>query len=193
MFYLMVLAVVSRGTKTVGDMALTAVTTLYITVGFSSIILLRDLRSGENDIGLWLFALVFVGAWIPDGAGYFVGRAIGKHKLIPDVSPKKTVEGAVGGVVFGGISFVVCGLIADITGTAEPLYIQLAVTGLVVAVVSIFGDLIASLIKRQYGIKDYGKLFPGHGGVMDRFDSIIAIAPFLMIVCSHPEFFALFL
>ncbi len=187
-FYLMAIAVVSKGTKSISDMMLTAVTTLYITVGFSSMILLRDV---EN-IGIWMFALVFVGAWVPDGAGYFCGRAFGKHKLIPDVSPKKTVEGAIGGVIFGSLAFVVCGVIAGATGAAEPQYIQLAVTGLIIAVVSIFGDLIASLIKRQYGIKDYGKLFPGHGGVMDRFDSIIAIAPFLMMVCSHPDIFTLF-
>ncbi len=187
-FYLMAIAVVSKGTKSISDMMLTAVTTLYITVGFSSMILLRDIES----IGIWMFALVFVGAWVPDGAGYFCGRAFGKHKLIPDVSPKKTVEGAIGGVFFGGVAFVVCGVIAGATNAAEPQYIQLAITGLVIAVVSIFGDLIASLIKRQYGIKDYGKLFPGHGGVMDRFDSILAIAPFLMMVCSHPDIFALF-
>lgn len=187
-FYMMAIAVVSKGTKSISDMMLTAVTTLYITVGFSSMILLRDVER----IGIWMFALVFIGAWIPDGAGYFCGRAFGKHKLIPDVSPKKTVEGAIGGVIFGGIAFVVCGLIAGVVGAAEPQYFQLAITGLVIAVVSIFGDLIASLIKRQYGIKDYGKLFPGHGGVMDRFDSIIAIAPFLMMVCSHPDIFTLF-
>ncbi len=190
-FYLMCLAVVSKGTKTMSDMTLAAVMTLYITVGFASMVLLRDMRSGENDVGAWLFALVFIGAWIPDSAAYFVGRAFGRHKLIPDVSPKKTVEGAIGGVIFGGVAFVVTGLIASKTVGFEPHYISLAAAGIVVAVVSIFGDLIASLIKRQYGIKDYGKIFPGHGGVMDRFDSIMAIAPFLMMVCSHPDIFAL--
>ncbi len=190
-FYLMCVAVVSKGTKTIGDMALAAVMTLYITVGFTSLIVLRDVRSGENDIGAWLFTLVLVGAWIPDSAAYFVGRAFGKHKLIPDVSPKKTVEGAIGGVIFGGIAFVVTGFIASRAVGFEPHYLQLALAGLVVAVVSIFGDLIASLVKRQYGIKDYGKIFPGHGGVMDRFDSIIAIAPVLMLACSHPDIFSL--
>lgn len=190
-FYLMCIAVVSKGTKTMADMTLAAVMTLYITIGFASMVMLRDIRSGENDVGAWLFALVFIGAWIPDSAAYFVGRALGKHKLIPDVSPKKTVEGAIGGVIFGGIAFVVTGLIANSVAHFESHYISLAVTGVVVAVVSIFGDLIASLIKRQYGIKDYGELFPGHGGVMDRFDSIIAIAPFLMMLCSHPDIFAL--
>ena len=190
-FYLMCIAVVSKGAKTMADMTLTAVMTLYITVGFASMIMLRDMRSGENDVGAWLFALVFVGAWIPDSAAYFVGRAFGKHKLIPDVSPKKTVEGAVGGIIFGGIAFAAVGLIASRTVGFEPRYVSLAVAGVAIAIVSIFGDLIASLIKRQYGIKDYGKLFPGHGGVMDRFDSILAIAPFLMMACSHPDIFAL--
>lgn len=192
MFYLMSLAVVSKGTKPIGDMALTAATSIYITVGFASMIMLRDMNYNENNIGFYLFILIFIGAWVPDGAGYFCGRAFGKHKLIPDVSPKKTVEGAIGGVVFGGLSFVAFGAIVDATLALEPSYISLAVTGCVVAVVSIFGDLIASLIKRQYGIKDYGKLFPGHGGVMDRFDSIIAIAPFLLMICSHPDIFKLF-
>ncbi len=192
MFYLLCLAVVSKGTKALGDMALCAVTTIYITAGFTSMILLRDVSLGDADLGIYMFVLVFIGAWVPDAAGYFCGRAFGKHKLIPDVSPKKTVEGAVGGVIFGGIAFALLGFIASLAGVAEPKYISLAVTGVVVAIISIFGDLIASLIKRQYGIKDYGKLFPGHGGVMDRFDSILAIAPFLMMICSHPEIFSLF-
>ncbi len=191
MFYLMCLSVVSKGEKSIGSMALTAVMVFYIIIGFSSMVVLRDLRSGENDVGAWLFALVLVGAWVPDSAAYFVGKAFGKHKLIPDVSPKKTVEGAIGGVVFGGIAFAVTGLIANLTVGFRPHYVSLALVGLVVAVVSIFGDLIASLVKRQYGIKDYGKIFPGHGGVMDRFDSIVAIAPFLMIATSHPDIFAL--
>lgn len=191
LFYLMCISVVSKGTKSIGETVLAAVMTLYITVGFASMILLRDMRSGANDIGVWLFALVLVGAWIPDSAAYFVGRAFGKHKLIPDVSPKKTVEGAIGGIIFGGIAFALCGLIAKLTLNVQPSYIPLALTGIVIAVVSIFGDLIASLIKRQYGIKDYGKIFPGHGGVMDRFDSILAIAPFLLMICSHPDIFAI--
>ena len=192
MFYLMSLAVVSKGTMTIGDMTLTAATSMYITVGFSSMVMLRDMSYNENNFGFYLFMLIFIGAWVPDCAGYFCGRAFGRHKLIPDVSPKKTVEGAVGGVIFGGISFAAFGAVISAANLGEPRYLSLALTGCVVAVVSIFGDLIASLIKRQYGIKDYGKLFPGHGGVMDRFDSIIAISPFLLMICSHPDIFRLF-
>ncbi len=187
-FVMLCTSVFSHGKLDVADTALAAATTVYTTVGFVSLVMLRSLTDGVNDkYGICLFVLVFVGAWIPDGAGYFGGRAFGKHKLIPDVSPKKTVEGAVFGVVFGGISFVLAGLVFDLLGFGTPNYIALAVSGIVIAVISIFGDLIASLIKRKYGVKDYGKLFPGHGGVMDRFDSIIAISPFLYLICCEPS------
>lgn len=184
-FYLMCLAVVSKGKRDVSDMTAVAVAVSYITVGFTSLVILRDMTSvGSGDYGLCLFILVFVGAWMPDIGGYFGGRAFGRHKLIPDVSPKKTVEGAITGVIFGGASFAAAGLIFDLLGMGAPNYIALVPIGLFSAVVSIFGDLIASLIKRKYGIKDYGKLFPGHGGVMDRFDSVIATAPFILIMFS---------
>ncbi len=192
MFYLMSLAVVSKGTKTIADMSLTLATTLYICIGFSSIVMLHDINYGDTAHGRYMYILIFVGAWIPDIAAYFCGRFFGRHKLIPDVSPKKTVEGAIGGIIAGGLSFVLFGVVIDKLGLGHAKYFELAVAGVVIAVVSIFGDLVASLIKRQYGIKDYGKVFPGHGGVLDRFDSIIAISPFLLMICSHPEIFSLF-
>ena len=187
MYYLLCNSVVSKGKLCVLDASLVFLTTLYITVGFTSIVLLRDLPHGNL-----LILLVFIGAWVTDGAAYFVGRALGKHKLIPDVSPKKTIEGAVGGSVFCAISFVLFGLAAGKVTTSSANVIEMLIAGLIISVISQFGDLIASLIKRHYGIKDYGKLFPGHGGVMDRFDSIIAIAPFLLMICAYPEIFALF-
>jgi len=186
-YYMLALAVVSKGKKPIGEMALACLMTLYIIFGFNSILVLRDFPSG-----FYYFVIVFAAPWVSDAAGYFVGRALGKHKLIPDVSPKKTVEGAVGGVVFCAVCMVVVGLIAQFASGLTPNYIGLAIAGLFLAVISIFGDLIASLIKRHYEIKDYGNLFPGHGGVMDRFDSIIATAPFVLILCSHPEIFTLF-
>lgn len=187
MYYLMCISVVSKGKLCILDSALVFMTTLYITVGFTSIVLLRDLPHGNL-----LILLVFIGAWVTDGAAYFVGRALGKHKLIPDVSPKKTIEGAIGGSVFCAISFVIFGFAAGKITTSSANLIEMIIAGLAISVISQFGDLIASLIKRHYGIKDYGKLFPGHGGVMDRFDSIIAIAPFLLMICSYPEIFSLF-
>lgn len=193
MFYLMCLAVVSKGKKTISDMMLTFAATMYITVGFASVVMINDISYGEVNHGRYMCILIFIGAWLPDIAAYFFGKMLGKHKLIPDVSPKKTVEGAVAGVLAGGLAFAVFGFVIGQIGFGTPRYVELVITGICVAVVSIFGDLIASLIKRQYGIKDYGKVFPGHGGVLDRFDSIIAISPFLLMICSHPDIFKLFI
>lgn len=187
MYYMLCNSVTSKGKLSILDTSLVFLTTLYITIGFTSIVLLRDLPHGHL-----LILLVFIGAWVTDGAAYFVGRAFGKHKLIPDVSPKKTVEGAIGGSVFCAISFIIFGIAAGKITTYSANIIEIAAAGIVISVISQFGDLIASLIKRHYGIKDYGKLFPGHGGVMDRFDSIIAIAPFLLMICAYPEIFSLF-
>lgn len=188
MYYLMVLAVVSKGTKSIMDMALVFLTTAYISIGFASVLMLRDLPHGQ-----FLYLLVFIGAWVTDGAAYFVGRAIGKHKLIPDVSPKKTVEGAIGGSIFCAISFLAYGLVVAHFSDSTVNAVEIIIAGLIISVISQFGDLIASLIKRHYGIKDYGKIFPGHGGVMDRFDSIISIAPFLLMLCAYPELYAIFI
>ena len=188
MYYLMVLAVISKGTKSIMDMALVFLTTSYISIGFACILMLRDLPHGQ-----FLYLLVFIGAWVTDGAAYFVGRAIGKHKLIPDVSPKKTVEGAIGGSIFCALSFLAYGLVVAHFSDSTVNAVEIIIAGLIISVISQFGDLIASLIKRHYGIKDYGKIFPGHGGVMDRFDSIISIAPFLLMLCAYPELYAIFI
>ena len=135
---------------------------------------------------MYIYLLAFVGAWVPDTFAYFTGMLFGKHKLIPDVSPKKTVEGAVGGVVFCVLAFVGFGLLYNNLWVIEgggklPLWIM-AVMGVLVSIVSQIGDLSLSLLKRKYGIKDFGKIFPGHGGVMDRFDSVLAVS-IMLLVC----------
>ena len=153
----------------------------YIGLSFSSIVLLRG--SGKY---LWL--LVFIGPWMSDIFAYLVGRMIGRHKLIPEVSPKKTVEGSVGGIVFAAAAFVLYAFIVKrfFDATVTPNYIVLAAAGAVVSVISQIGDLSASVIKRRFGVKDYGWLFPGHGGVMDRFDSVLLTAPILCIIAEIP-------
>ncbi len=184
LFMVLCIAVITKKSDKIGDYALAFLTTLYIVTGFTCIQTLRDCENGA-----YLFALLFTGAWVTDGAAYFVGRALGKHKLT-EISPKKTVEGAVGGLIFCAVSFEVIGVIIKFGAGVEPNWLLLAVIGLGISIISQFGDLICSLIKRHYGIKDYGKLFPGHGGVMDRFDSIIAISPFLQILCMTGAFVA---
>ena len=112
--------------------------------------------------------------------------------MIPDVSPKKTVEGAIGGVAGVVIAAAIYGMIMQFGFGKMPNYPLRLVIALVGGLVSQWGDLIASLLKREYGIKDYGKIFPGHGGVMDRFDSLFAVAIFIYIVfrifAAHPLF-----
>ncbi len=154
---------------------------IYITAGFSTLILLRD-----TDGGAYVFWLVFIGAWVTDTMAYFTGFLFGRHKLIPEVSPKKTVEGAIGGTLFSGLAFMLYGFIVSrITGVDMHLA-MLFIAGIISAVVAQFGDLAASIIKRQAGIKDYGNIFPGHGGVLDRFDSIIALSPVILMMHSAP-------
>ena len=144
---------------------------LYIIGSVSAIVFIRDVNGGEY---YWYF--IFIGAWVTDIFAYFTGMLFGKHKLIPAVSPKKTVEGAIGGVVFCVAFFVGYGALVNYFSQYDISLILLAIAGLLSALVSMIGDLSMSVIKRTYGIKDYGKIFPGHGGVLDRFDSILAVA-----------------
>lgn len=174
LLYTFAVVVFSRGKIQITDAAVLMMMTLYVTASFTSILCLRRGESGAH-----LFLLPFIGAWVSDTFAYFTGRLLGKHKLIPEVSPKKTVEGAVGGIVFTGVAYGIFGVIIGMTGTG---LILLVGSGFLISVISQIGDLIASVVKRYYGIKDYGKLFPGHGGVMDRFDSVIATAPVLYTI-----------
>ena len=147
----------------------------YSSASFAALVLLRQ-------FGPYFYLLVFIGPWTSDTFAYLVGRAIGKHKLIPEVSPKKTVEGAVGGVAFAAAAFVLYGWIVSLMGGSLGFGLPvLALMGAVVAAISQIGDLSMSVVKRRYGVKDYGNLFPGHGGVLDRFDSVLLAAPVLWI------------
>ncbi len=175
---MMTVAVFSKGSIKLSDVTQTVVMVMYASFGFSALILLRDLSDG-----LVLFLLAFLIPWVCDAMAYFVGVFFGKHKMIPDVSPKKTIEGAIGGIVGVVLITLVFGLVMHFGFGKQPNYIVLALLALVGGFISQCGDLIASLLKREYGVKDYGKIFPGHGGVMDRFDSIIATSIFMYIVC----------
>ena len=152
--------------------------TLYIMIGIMSIALLRR----QGDAGVYLYGLIFIGAWMTDTGAYFVGVLFGKHKLIPEVSPKKTIEGAFGGILGCSAGFVLYGFIIQSVCDVKVNYIAMIVIAAVIAVVSQFGDLVASYIKREREIKDFGFIFPGHGGVLDRFDSIIAVAPSIYFI-----------
>ena len=186
-FYLMTTAVFMKNKTALHDIGFVYLMTLYIIFSFSCIIFLRDVKYGE-----YIFLLVFMSAWMTDMGAYAVGSVLGKHKLLEEVSPKKTIEGAIGGIIFCVLSFCLYGFIIGIIFEATPRYIPLIIVGAVMSVISQCGDLIASLIKRNYDLKDYGNIFPGHGGVMDRFDSIIAVAPFLYMLYIASPYFELF-
>lgn len=130
--------------------------------------------------------LIFGVPWIADSAAYFVGSAIGKHQLCPKISPKKTTEGAIGGVVFATFAPLLFGLIFMLVyGNLEVNWVVLPIIGLVNALISILGDLLFSVIKRKCGIKDYGSIMPGHGGLLDRFDSVILCVPFVYFLSKY--------
>ena len=182
LFLSFVNATFSKGKIPVVDACVSTMMTIYVSFSMASIVLLRDLGS-NGAIGGKIYLLAFIFAWIPDIGGYFFGRFFGKRKLIPDVSPKKTVAGFVGGIGSAVVVSVIYGFVIGL-GTGDiSAFVILAILAVICSMVSVCGDLLASLVKRHYGIKDYGFIFPGHGGVMDRFDSVIAVAPFLYILC----------
>ncbi len=180
-------SVFSKGKLGADIAAIASALTVYISFGFSSVVLLRD---GEN--GEFVYFLAFIIPWMTDIFAYFCGRAFGKHKLIPEVSPKKTVEGSVGGTLFAVLITLLYGFIVGRFTDIKPNYIGLAAVAAVVSLLSQCGDLIMSLIKRKFGIKDYGKIFPGHGGVLDRFDSIVCTAPFIFFLTEYVPMLQLF-
>ena len=178
----------SKGKYKLADVSICFLTVFYILAGFNAIMILRDFEYG----GQFVYLTVFLGAWVTDTFAYFCGMLFGrggKHKLIPDVSPKKTVEGSIGGIVFCVLAMVVYGAVINQVTDLHANYVILIVGGLLASVVSQIGDLCMSVIKRTYGIKDYGKIFPGHGGMLDRFDSVIAVAVVLASFCSFFNFF----
>ena len=187
--YFFAILTFSHGKYKLADIGICFFTVFYILAGFNSIMVLRDYELG----GKYVYLTVFLGAWITDTFAYFCGMLFGrggKHKLIPDVSPKKTVEGSIGGIVFCIIGMLVFGLIINqISNDLHANYLFLIIGGLLASIVSQVGDLCMSVIKRTYGIKDYGKLFPGHGGMLDRFDSVIAVSIVLAAFCSFFNFF----
>lgn len=151
--------------------------TLFISIFMASVIALR------TQFGIYAVLIIFICAWTTDTGAYFAGRFFGKHKLMPKVSPKKTVEGAIGGVI---VCMLCCALYLFILNRIEHAgiigmdhYAQFIVLGGIASMISQMGDLAASAIKRDCGVKDFGNILPGHGGILDRFDSVVFIAPFI--------------
>ncbi|MDE6202023.1 MAG: phosphatidate cytidylyltransferase, partial [Lachnospiraceae bacterium] len=158
--------------------------TAYAPVMLSFIYLVRSLP-----YGIYTVWMIFISSWICDTCAYMVGMLIGKHKLAPVLSPKKSIEGAVGGIAGSALVGAVYAyfMVEHVIEQQQITWIFVLISA-VGAVISQVGDLAASAIKRNHEIKDYGKLIPGHGGVMDRFDSVIFTAPmiyFLALLLIH--------
>ncbi len=158
----------------INQVAITFFSLFYVTVMLSCVYRIRMLENGG-----YMIVLVFLCAWGNDTLAYCAGRLFGKHKMAPVLSPKKTVEGAVGGVIGAGLLGLLYGLIARHYILADHILITFTCVTAIGAVISIVGDLAASAIKRNYDIKDYSQLIPGHGGILDRFDSMIITAPII--------------
>lgn len=169
--------VFSRGTLDVTAVSTVFLGCLYAVGGFTCAVYLHDFAFSY---GKYFYLMIFIGAWVTDTFAYFTGRLFGKHKLIPEISPKKTVEGAIGGLVFCVIVFIAYALLYNhLWMGAEDKALNVvvfAVVGLFTSVVSMIGDLAMSAVKRHFGIKDYSQLLPGHGGILDRFDSVLAVS-----------------
>ena len=132
--------------------------------------------------GRFLILIPFAVAFMSDSGAYFVGCAIGKHKMAPTISPKKSWEGFFGGLVAGVVGMIAYVVVLQFGFGFKVNYLHAAIYGFAGALAGVFGDLCFSVIKRQTGIKDYGNLIPGHGGVLDRFDSIIVVAPLIELL-----------
>ncbi len=141
--------------------------------------------SSDDYTAFWCVLILAV-PWLADSGAYFAGYYLGKHKLCPAISPKKTVEGACGGLLCGFLSSLLIGLVFMLIYKDIHInFLALLIIGLVNPIISIMGDLTFSVIKRACGIKDYGSIMPGHGGLLDRFDSIIFCAPFVYFVSQY--------
>ncbi len=147
----------------------------YVTIMLSYVYQIRTMEAG----GVYV-VLLFLSSWGNDTLAYCAGRLFGKHKMSPKLSPKKTIEGAVGGVLGAGLlGFLYSFIARQFILTDVNLGLVFTVICMAGGLISIIGDLAASAIKRNYDIKDYGTLIPGHGGILDRFDSVIFIAPII--------------
>lgn len=172
-------AMASHYTVTMEKMGGSFFLSIIIPYFLSSFVQIRSMP----DWNLYIL-LPFVVAFTSDAFALFGGMLFGRHKLAPDLSPKKTVEGAVSGLAGSIVSTLVYGVLIHLIFRAEVHYLILVLYAALGALASQFGDLAFSYIKRQYGIKDYGNIFPGHGGVLDRFDSVIFCAPLLELLIT---------
>ncbi|MDR2976636.1 MAG: phosphatidate cytidylyltransferase [Streptococcaceae bacterium] len=173
-FAMMAVMVFSKGKYSFDDLAYPFLSAFYVGFGFQALNLAR-----VSGIVIVLFALFIV--WSTDSGAYFIGRQFGRHKLIPSVSPNKTIEGSIGGIVSAVIVAVIMGIFLKAQLPSMPLWLLAALT-VIFSAIGQLGDLVESSIKRHFEVKDSGKILPGHGGILDRFDSMIFVLPIMHLL-----------
>ena len=178
LFYLTVMiilgfSVVSKNTYTIDEAGFPVIVSLYVGVGFQNLVTAR-----ANSLAILLFAFFIV--WSTDIGAYMVGRQIGKHKLWPEISPNKTTEGALGGIASAIVVAIIFFLVQP--AVFHHKLVTIILFTLIFSIVGQFGDLVESAIKRHYDVKDSGNILPGHGGILDRFDSMLFVFPMMHLL-----------
>jgi len=178
--YLITYGLYKKGISAITDISISIGGIMYITFPLLCLIAIREfnnLTTTEIDFGYFVLTL-FITIWLCDSAAYFIGRVIGKHKLFPRHSPKKSWEGAIAGFLFGAAGFV------GLTAWLNPSFglLNSILVGVVITIFCQLGDLIESHFKRDAEVKDSSNFFPGHGGFLDRFDGVIYISPIVLII-----------
>ncbi|MFD6207210.1 phosphatidate cytidylyltransferase [Peribacillus sp. NPDC060253] len=171
---LLLYTVVSKNRFTFDDAGFLVISILYLGIGFYYLFETRD----SAGMGLIYILLTLFTIWATDSGAYFIGKSLGKRKLWPEISPNKTVEGFIGGL----FSAMIVGALFYAFSSLDYTLLQLLMISLIIGVFGQLGDLVQSAYKRHYGVKDSGKLLPGHGGILDRLDSVIFILPILHLL-----------
>lgn len=169
------------GKLNIDEVAVNILAMVYIPLTLATAVLMR---SGMDD-GMYLIFLLLIIEWLTDSGAYFIGSAFGKHKLMPRVSPKKSIEGALGGIA----AAVVAALLLNLFTHIAPYWL-IVVIAIIVSVAGQLGDLCESAVKRWAKVKDSGNLIPGHGGILDRFDSMFFAAPVTYLIFSIYQLFS---
>lgn len=172
-FLFLIITVVTKNKTTFEDVSFLLLTILYIGMGFYYFV---ETREAGNGITYILYSLFII--WATDSGAYFIGRAMGKRKLWPEISPNKTIEGAIGGVICA----IIVGVLFAIFSNIDASLVELLIVSAILAVFGQMGDLVESAYKRHFGVKDSGKILPGHGGILDRFDSLLFVWPLIHLL-----------
>ncbi len=170
---LLALTVITKNQITFEHVGFIIISSLYVGLGFHFIIETRALEQG-----LVIFFFILLSIWSTDTGAYFTGRALGKRKLWPEISPKKTIEGSIGGIICALVVGLVYSYFVPVTESMATIVTMV----IVISIVGQLGDLVESALKRHYGVKDSGTILPGHGGILDRFDSLIFVMPVLSLL-----------